>query len=139
MSNTSKYEVEKLVAVALGKLIGREFKSKGWLERLVEEFDRELKRINSECKVKLYGVSYNVDHNDFAEILVYCNELGPMLVRIYVDFVERVSVTIEGDVEVIVLEGTCEACGAKYTLTKRIYLRAKLPWRCVRPGPAIAW
>jgi hypothetical protein len=92
MSNTGKYEVEKLIVIALGKLIGREFKSKGWLKQLVEEFDRELRRINSECKVKLYGVSYNVDHNDFAEMLVYCNELGPMLVRIYVDFIEYVRV-----------------------------------------------
>jgi hypothetical protein len=88
VSGTSKHEVGKVVAVALGKLIGKEY----WLERLVEEFDRELRRINSECRVKLSGVGYNVDHNDFAEILVYCNELGPVTVKIYVDFVEYVRV-----------------------------------------------
>jgi C4-type Zn-finger protein len=41
--------------------------------------------------------------------------------------VERVSVTIEGDVEVVVMEGACEVCGAKYTLTKRIYLKTGHP------------
>jgi len=92
VSSTDKYEVKKLVAVALGKLIGREFKSRGWLERLADELDRELKRVNSECRVKLCGVSYSVDHDDFAEMLVYCNELGPVLVRIYVDFIEYVRV-----------------------------------------------
>ena len=63
-----------------------------------------------------------------------CPNCGRRAVKI-----EKVNVTVEGDFEVIVLEGTCEACGAKYTLTKRFYLRAKLPWRCVRPGLAIAW
>lgn len=52
--------------------------------------------------------------------------------------VERVSVTIEGDVEVVVMEGACEACGAKYTLTKRMYLKAEPSWRCKRPELAIA-
>jgi hypothetical protein len=92
MSNTSRYEVEKLIVIALGKLIGREFKSKGWLKRLVDEFNEGLKKIDSECRVVLYGAGYNVDHSDFAEILVYCNELGPMLVRIYVDFIKYVRV-----------------------------------------------
>jgi hypothetical protein len=91
-SSTIKYEVKKLVAVALGKLIGREFKSRGWLKQLVDEFNEELRKINSECRVKLCGVSYNVDHDNFAEILVYCNEQGSVLVRIYVDFIEYVRV-----------------------------------------------
>jgi hypothetical protein len=92
MSNTSKCEVEKLIVIALGKLIGREFKSKGWLKQLVDEFDRELRRINSECRVELCGVSYNVARSDFAEILVHCKDQGSILVRIYVDFIEYVRV-----------------------------------------------
>jgi hypothetical protein len=92
MSNTSKYEVKKLIVIALGKLIGREFKSRGWLKQLVDEFNEELKKINSECRVELCGVSYNVDHSDFAEILVHCKGLSSMLVRIYVDFIEYVRV-----------------------------------------------
>jgi hypothetical protein len=92
VSDTGKYEVKKLVVAALGELIGREFKSKGWLKQLVEEFGGELRKISSECRVVLCGVSYNVDHSDFAEILVHCNELGSVLVRIYVDFIEYVRV-----------------------------------------------
>jgi C4-type Zn-finger protein len=43
--------------------------------------------------------------------------------------IERVDVTVDGDVEVVVLEGVCESCGAKYRLTKRIYLRrGTVPW-----------
>jgi C4-type Zn-finger protein len=53
--------------------------------------------------------------------------------------VERVNVTVEGDEKTITVEGVCEKCGAKYTLTKRIYLKTGRPWRCGRPEPAIAW
>ena len=62
-----------------------------------------------------------------------CPACGKRTVKI-----ERVSVTIEGDVKVVVLEGACEKCGAKYTLVKRMYLKTGLPWRCRRPEPAIA-
>jgi C4-type Zn-finger protein len=53
--------------------------------------------------------------------------------------IERVSVTIEGDVEVVVMEGSCWVCGAKYTLTKRMYLKTGHPWRRWHQVPAIAW
>jgi hypothetical protein len=99
MSNTSKYEyeVEKLVAVALGKLIGREFRSDGWLERLVREFEEELRKVSNECRVALYSASYSVDRGRvdrvyFAEVLVRCNE-KLVFARIYVDSIEYVRVT----------------------------------------------
>ena len=53
--------------------------------------------------------------------------------------VERVNVTVEGDLKTTTIEGVCEKCGAKYTLVKRMYLKTGLPWRCRRPEPAIAW
>jgi C4-type Zn-finger protein len=53
--------------------------------------------------------------------------------------IEHADVTIDGNVEVVVLEGVCEACGAKYRLTKRIYLKTGHPWRCGHQVPAIAW
>lgn len=44
--------------------------------------------------------------------------------------VERVNVIVEGDTKTIVIEGVCEKCGAKYTLTSRVYLkRVEPPWR----------
>jgi DNA-directed RNA polymerase subunit RPC12/RpoP len=52
--------------------------------------------------------------------------------------VEHVSVTIEGDLKTTVIEGVCEKCGAKYTLTKRLYLVSELKWRAGHPEPAIA-
>jgi hypothetical protein len=95
VSGTSKHEVGEAVAVALGKLIGKEYRIDGWLGRLVEELDRELSKIN--CKVKLYSMNYTVnrgrvDRINYAEILVYCNEQY-IFVRIYVDLVEYVRVT----------------------------------------------
>jgi hypothetical protein len=100
MDNTSKYEyeVEKLVAVALGKLIGREFRGDGWLERLVREFEEELRKVSDECRVALYSASYSVDRGRvdrvyFAEVLVRCNEQKPVFARIYVDPIEYVRVT----------------------------------------------
>jgi rRNA maturation endonuclease Nob1 len=43
----------------------------------------------------------------------------------------HVDVTVDGDVEMVVeLEGMCESCGAKYRLTRRIYLKGGgVPWR----------
>ena len=98
MGNTSKYEVGKLVAVALGRLIGREFRSDGWLERLVREFEEELRKVSNECRVALYSASYSVDRGRvdrvyFAEVLVRCNEQKPVFARIYVDSIEYVRVT----------------------------------------------
>jgi hypothetical protein len=92
MSNTSKHEAKKLVAVALGRLIGREYRSDGWLERLVREFEEELRKINSECRVALYGSSFSADRVYFAEILVRCNEREPVLARIYVEHVTYLKV-----------------------------------------------
>jgi C4-type Zn-finger protein len=53
--------------------------------------------------------------------------------------VERVNVTVEGDEKTITVEGVCEKCGAKYTLTRKIYLRvgpkyAKHPYLAVARG-----
>jgi hypothetical protein len=92
VSNASEREVGKAVAVALGRLVDREFKRKGWLERLVREFEEELRRINSECRVALYSASYGVYRNDFAEVLVHCNKLGSVIVWVYVDFIKYVRV-----------------------------------------------
>jgi hypothetical protein len=98
MSNAGKHEYGhevKLVAVALGKLVGREFRSEGWLERLVRELEEELRKVSSECRVALYGASYTrgrVDSIYFAEVLIRCNE-KPVFARIYVDFINYVRVT----------------------------------------------
>jgi C4-type Zn-finger protein len=43
--------------------------------------------------------------------------------------VERVNVVVEGDLKTITIEGVCEKCGAKHTLTRRLYLRTELKWR----------
>ena len=48
--------------------------------------------------------------------------------------VERVNVVVEGDSKTITIEGVCEKCGAKYTLTKRTHLKTGLPWRCRYPA-----
>jgi C4-type Zn-finger protein len=53
--------------------------------------------------------------------------------------VERVNVTVEGDLKTTTIEGVCEKCGAKYTLTKRLYLRVEQKWRTRRPEPAVAF
>jgi hypothetical protein len=52
--------------------------------------DRELRRASSECRAKLSGLGYNIDNSDFAEMLVYCGERGPVLVKIHVEFIVRV-------------------------------------------------
>lgn len=43
--------------------------------------------------------------------------------------VERVNVVVEGATRITVIEGVCEKCGAKYTLTSRVYLKAE--WRAM--------
>jgi C4-type Zn-finger protein len=48
--------------------------------------------------------------------------------------VERVSVVVEGAAKTTVIEGVCEKCGTKYTLTSRVYLKSE--WRA---KTAIAW
>jgi C4-type Zn-finger protein len=53
--------------------------------------------------------------------------------------VERVNVTVEGDLKTTTIEGVCEKCGAKYTLTKRLYLRVEQKWRTRRPEPTVAF
>lgn len=53
--------------------------------------------------------------------------------------VERVNVVVEGDLKTITIEGVCEKCGAKYTLTRRIYLKTGLQWRCRYPALRMVW
>jgi predicted Zn finger-like uncharacterized protein len=53
--------------------------------------------------------------------------------------VEHVDVTIEGDLKTTVIEGVCEKCGAKFTLTSKVYLKKEGPWRSRRPEPTVAW
>jgi lysyl-tRNA synthetase class I len=48
--------------------------------------------------------------------------------------VERINIVVENDSKIVTIEGACEKCGAKYTLTKRIHLKTKLPWRCRYPA-----
>jgi lysyl-tRNA synthetase class I len=48
--------------------------------------------------------------------------------------VERVNVVVEGDLKTVTVEGACEKCGAKYTLTKKMHLKTRLPWRCEHPA-----
>ena len=94
MDGTSKYKAEKLVAVALGKLIGREYSRDGWLERLVREFEEELRKINSECRVVMYGSSFSRDRVYYAEVAVKCgHERESVFARIYVEHVQYIKVT----------------------------------------------
>jgi hypothetical protein len=97
MSDTDKHEAKKLVVIALGKLIGREYRIDGWLERLVREFEEELRKAGSDCKIVLYGATFSVDrgrvdHIHFAEIVVRCDKQEPIFARIYVDPVKYLRV-----------------------------------------------
>jgi len=88
-SDISKHGAKELT-VALGKLVNKEFKSDGWLGRLVSDFEEELRKISSECRVVLYSASFSVDRRrvdriHYAEIVVRCNGQEPIFARVYVD------------------------------------------------------
>jgi hypothetical protein len=61
MSDASERDVKSLIAVALGKLINREFRVDNWLHRLMSELEEELRKVSNECRVALYSASFSVD------------------------------------------------------------------------------
>jgi hypothetical protein len=66
------------------------------LDELVRELDEEIKRAtNGYCFIEAYddcGVAIACGLLETLYVTLDCNELGPMLVRIYVDFIEYVRV-----------------------------------------------
>jgi len=92
-----KEEARNLVAVALGGLIGREFRAEGLLERLIEELEKRLKETSGDCRILLSGSSLTesrgrVGRVYFAEVMVSCGE-QLVFSRIYLDSVNYVRVT----------------------------------------------
>jgi hypothetical protein len=48
--------------------------------------------------------------------------------------VERVNVVVEGDLKTTTIEGVCEKCGVKFTLTNKVYLKKERPWHTRHPA-----
>jgi benzoyl-CoA reductase/2-hydroxyglutaryl-CoA dehydratase subunit BcrC/BadD/HgdB len=90
-------EARNLVALALGGLIGREFRAEGLLERLIEELEKRLKETSGDCRILLSGSSFSVsrgrvDRVYSAEVVVRCGE-QLVFSKIYLESVNYVRVT----------------------------------------------